>query len=142
MSNYNLVSSKDHSKNFAHFSALVFIAQIDGHIDNKELELLKGFAEKLGIEDNEYSMIMENPAKYPIQKTSIVEKRLRHLYEMFQIIFTDHDIDATERKMICQYAVELGFSSSYSEDLIDRSIELFRGNFSFNNYSTFVEKKY
>ncbi|MGB5418642.1 TerB family tellurite resistance protein [Algibacter sp.] len=140
MASNNFISSKDHSKKFAHFSALVFIAQIDGEICADEVLLLKGFAKKLGIDNNEYHMIMDNPSQFPVQKTSDLNKRLRRLFEMFQIIFANNIIDDNERKMVYQYAIELGFSPNKANSVIDKSIELFTGKFSFHDYSDIVSK--
>jgi uncharacterized tellurite resistance protein B-like protein len=134
----SFVSSKDHSKKFAHFSALVFIAQIDGKIDANELMLLKGFAAKLGIEENEYNMILDNPAQYPVQKTKDANKRLRRLFEMFQIIFVDAVFDEAERDMVLKYAIELGFSPNKATSVVNKSIDLFTGKFNFMEYSDII----
>lgn len=142
MADFSLVSSKDHSKKFAHFSTLVAAAMTNGVIDENEIALLKKFAIKLGIDDNEYNMIIENPTKFPVEKTMIIQKRHRRLFETFQIIFADHDIDETEKNMVYNYAIELGFSSNAAKDLVDRSIAMFRGEFSFNEYQSLIEKKY
>lgn len=142
MSDFNLISSKDHCKKFAHFSALVSIAVVDGKIDENEMCLLRGFATKLGIDDNEFNMIIENPTKYPVEKTTIVQKRLRRLFEMFQIIFSNHDIDESEKEMVMAYAEELGFPSNYSKELVELCIKMYRGEFTFSDYTTFVERKY
>jgi uncharacterized tellurite resistance protein B-like protein len=140
MTDNSFVSSKDHSKKFSHFSALVFIAQIDGKIDAKELQLLKGFATKLGIQENEYNMIMDNPTQYPVQKTSDSNKRLRRLFEMFQIIFADAIFDDTEREMVYKYAIELGYSPNKANAIINKSISLFTGKFNFMEYSDLISK--
>lgn len=141
MSDYSLMNSKEHSKKFAHFSSLVFIAQVDGNIDESEMLLLTGFAKKLGITDEEYKMILENPTKYPVPKSSDPSRRMRRLFEMFQIIFADHHIDDKEKEMIYQYAIELGFSSNYATKIIDKSIKLFTGKFNFEVYSTVMSER-
>ena len=135
------MDSKEHSKRFAHFSYLVHAANMDGNICNTEKDILQGIATKLGIEPAEFTMILENPEKFPIQKTTIASKQMRRLYEMFHIIFADHVIDDDERKMVYNFALELGMPPQRAKRIIDKSIDLFSGRFSFEEYSMVVTSR-
>ncbi|WP_027395102.1 TerB family tellurite resistance protein [Aquimarina latercula] len=136
----DLYESKEHSTNFAHFAAVVYLAHADGNITSKEIELLKGLAQKLKIEEKEYQMTIENPTRYPISSTTSTVKRLQRLYDMFRIIFTDDEIEDEELMLVYSYAIELGFPAHYAKKVVDRSVAMFNREFDFNDWSTFVTK--
>ena len=122
-------------------SALVFASHMDGNICDKEKDILKGIAKKLKISEDDFSMLIENPEKYPVEKTTIVSKQMRRLYEMFHIIFADHVIDEQERKMVYNYALEIGMPPQRASRIIEKSIQLFEGKFSFEEYNMIVSHR-
>lgn len=136
----DLYESKEHSNNFAHFSAMTYTLNLDGDIAPKEKILLKSFARKLNITEQEFQMILKDPKRYPIQKPTNSEKRLRRIFDMFKIIFADHKIDDEEREFIYEYATALGFSDNNIKKVIDRSIAMFSGKFDFEDYDHFIKK--
>lgn len=141
MSDFISVSSKEHSKRFAHFSSLVYIAQSDGVIDKNEQSYLKTIAIKLGITEEEFNQLIASPKKYPVEKSADINKRLRRLFEMFQVIYADGIQDDVERNMVYDYAIELGFSHQYADKVIDKSIALFSGQFNFQDYHAVISKE-
>lgn len=141
MTDFNTVSSKEHSKRFAHFSALVFMAQSNGVIDEDEKAYLKPIAIKLGITQEEYEQLIAAPKKYPVEKSADINKRLRRLFEMFQVIYADGIQDDLQRNIVYNYALELGFSKQYSTKVVDKSILLFSGQFSFHDYHNVISKE-
>lgn len=138
MDSFNTVASKEHSKRFAHFSSLVYVAQSNGVIDDDEKAFLRPIAIKLGITEEEYNMLIANPKKYPVERSSDTNKSLRRLFEMFQVIYADGIQDDLQRKIVYDYALELGFSHQYAEKVVDKSVVLFSGNFSFKDYHAVV----
>ncbi|MBU2997778.1 TerB family tellurite resistance protein [Cellulophaga baltica] len=141
MSFVDLYSSGEHSRNLAHFASIATLASVDGEVNPKEKELLDRFARKLDITDKEYSEVMDQKNQYPIDPPNNSEKRLERLFDLFKIIFADHEIDDEEMILIKKYALGLGFSSEQAKEVISRSIRLFSGKFDFDEYLYFVKNK-
>ncbi|MFD1079775.1 hypothetical protein, partial [Longispora fulva] len=60
--------------------------------------------------------------------------------DLFKIIFADHMIDEEEEELLRKYAIGLGFSSEVSEGIIKRSIQIFSGHISFEDYLYLLNK--
>ncbi|SMG41445.1 hypothetical protein SAMN03080602_03016 [Arenibacter troitsensis] len=134
MSYVDLYSSGAHRRNLAHFASIATLAAIDGEINDKERELLDRFANKLDITEDEYKEVMKSENKYPINPPASSEERLERLYDLFRIIFVDNVIDEEERALITKYAIGLGYRSESANLIIKRSIDIFSGRISFEDY--------
>lgn len=141
MSFSDLFGSGEHLRNLSHFASIVNIAAVDGDINEDEELLLKRFARKLDISEDEYEKVIENPLAFPLASYNSVERRLERLHDLFRVIFIDHEIDDEERELIKRYAIGLGFSSQASEGIINRSIQIFRGQLNFEDYRYLLEKE-
>ena len=137
----DLYEHGDHRKNLAHFATLASLAAIDGEINEKEMEILKKFAFKLNITDDQFKEVMKKENKYPIETPHSGEKRFKRLFEFFQIIFSDHYIDEDEREMVEKYAIGLGFDPKKASDIIDKSIAIFTGQIPFEDYYELVKRE-
>ena len=140
MSFVDLFDSGEHLRNLGHFAAIVNLAAVDGEINEKEEIQLQRFARKLDIDESEYSKILKNPNSFPIQPPNTVERRLERLHDLFTIIFSDHSIDEEESYLIKKYAIGLGFSETSSDAIINRSIDIFSGKLSFEDYRYLLNK--
>lgn len=134
MSFSDLYGNSEHRRNLAHFAAMATLAASDGEIQPIERKLLDKFADKLDITAAEYKEVMKKENKYPIDPPLSSEKRLERLYDLFQIIFVDHDIDAEEMQLLKKYAIGLGFSATMANKVIQRSLVIFRGQLDFDDY--------
>lgn len=141
MSFSDLFGSGEHLRNLSHFAAIVNLAAIDGDINTEEEELLRRFARKLDITESEYQKVLENPRAYPLTPSHDTERRLERLHDLFRIIFADHIIDDEEAELIKRYAIGLGFSSQASQTIIKRSIQIFSGQLSFDDYQYLLDKQ-
>ncbi|WP_034919867.1 TerB family tellurite resistance protein [Gillisia sp. CAL575] len=141
MSFVDLFDSGEHLRNLGHFAAIVNLAAIDGEINALEEVQLQRFARKLDIDESEYSKVLQNPSSFPIQPPNTVERRLERLHDLFTIIFSDHDIDAEEAELIKKYAIGLGFSEESSKAIIKRSLEIYGGRLSFDDYRYLLNKE-
>ncbi|MHA7865410.1 TerB family tellurite resistance protein [Flagellimonas marinaquae] len=137
----DLYEHGDHRKNMAHFATLASLAAVDGEINPKEMAVLQKFAFKLNISEEEFKEVMKKENKYPIETPHSGEKRYKRLFEFFQIIFSDYDIDDQERKMVEKYAIGLGFSTKSAAEIIDKSIKIFRGKIPFEDYYELVMRE-
>lgn len=140
MSFSDLFGTGEHLRNLGHFAAIVNLAAVDGEINSHEEAQLKRFAIKLDIGEEEYMKVLKNPTAFPIHPNNSVQGRLERLHDLFQIIFSDHEIDKEEEELLKKYAIGLGFSSEASEGIIKRSIEIFSGKISFEDYVYLLNK--
>lgn len=134
----DLYEHGDHRTNLAHFATLASLAAIDGEINPKEKAVLEKFAFKLNISEDEFKEVMKKENKYPIETPHSGEKRYKRLFEFFQIIFSDHEIDDEERRIVEKYAIGLGFSPKTASHIIDKSIAIFTGKIDFEDYHRIV----
>ena len=141
MSISDLFGSGEHLRNINHFACIVNLASVDGEINEQEEVLLKRFAQKMDITETEYKTVIRNPKEFPVNSYNSVEQRLERLHDLFKIIFADNRIEQGEVELIKRYAIGLGFSSAASEDIINRSIRIFTGQISFDDYKYLLEKK-
>ena len=139
MSFADLYSSGEHRRNLAHFAALATLASIDGEISVEEKKLLDRFASKLDITESEYQEVLKKENKYPIDSTPDSEKRLERLFDLFKIVYSDHEIDDEERVLIKKYAIGLGFTDEKADKVIERSIAIFGGKIDFDDYLYLVK---
>ena len=136
----DLYEQGDHRRNLAHFATLASLAASDGEINPEEKAALDKFAFKLNITENEYREVMKKENKYPIETPHSGEKRLRRLFDFFQIIFSDHIIDDIERDMVEKYAIGLGFPPKKSAEIIEKSEAIFTGKIAFEDYYYLMKK--
>lgn len=141
MSISDLFGSGEHLRNINHFACIVNMASVDGEINEQEESLLKRFAHKLDINETEYKTIIRNPKGFEVNACNSVEQRLERLHDLFKIIFADNEIDREEEELIKRYAIGLGFSSAASKSIIKRSIEIFTGKISFEDYRYLLDKE-
>ena len=140
MPTYDLYENDSHRKQLAHFATLASLAAIDGNINPEEKAVLDKFAFKLNITDDEYKEVMKKENKYPIETPHSGEKRLQRLFDFFQIIYSDYQMDEEELIMVKKYAIGLGFPSKRADELIEKSIKIFTGKIAFEDYLYLLER--
>lgn len=141
MSILDLFESGQHSRNLGHFAAIVNIASVHGEVKEREQKLLERFARKLEIREEEYTRIIENPTAIPIEPPHGYNERLERLHDIFQIVYSDHEMDNEEANLLKKYAIGIGFSSETAEEIINRSRKIFSGQINFDDYKYLVEKR-
>ena len=85
------------------------MAKVDGIVTEQEMELLKRFASKLDVTDEEFHKIAKKPGLYPMEPSNSADVRLERMLDLFKIIFADNEIDEEERKLVERYAIGLGY---------------------------------
>lgn len=141
MSFTDLFESGEHSRNLGHFASIANIAAVDGELNEPEEKLLKRFAHKLNILESEYTEVLKNPSKYPINPPNNANSRLERMHDLFEMIFTDHDIDDEERALIEKYAIGLGYTEALAQKMIKRSIQIYQGGLDMEDYRYLLNKK-
>jgi len=139
MSISDLFESGIQKSNIIHFAAITNIAAIDGEINPKEEILLRKFAIKLDIDKAHYEEVIKNPSKYPMSALHHKEERLEHIYDLFKMIYADHEINEPEAKLIYKYALGMGCSDASAKEVIAKSIKFFEGQISFKDYQYLIK---
>ncbi|MFT4801403.1 MAG: putative tellurite resistance protein B-like protein [Flavobacteriaceae bacterium] len=141
MSFYELFKKGHQTRNKAHFASIASIAMSDGKISENEQALLQTLAIKLGVNSSDMVEVLKNPAKYPIIPSNSIEERLERMYDLFDMIFSDHKIDEKELGLIKKYAIGLGYNSINANELIQNSIDIYSGGISFNEYQYLINNR-
>ena len=141
MSFTDLFESGERGRNLGHFASIANMAHIDGELNPEEEKLLRRFARKLDIDEDEYEKILKNPGKYPINPPNSADRRLERMHDLFEMIFADHEIDDNERFLIEKYAIGLGYSEELAQKLIKRSVEIYEGGLDLEDYRYLLNKK-
>lgn len=136
----DLYENSEQRHNLAHFATLATLAAVDGEINAEEKAILDKFAFKLNITDTEYKEVMKKENKYPIQTPHSAEKRLKRLFEFFQMAFADNIIDAGQKKLIERYAIGLGYAPDTAKNIIKKSYDIFHGKIAFEDYQYLMDK--
>lgn len=130
----DLYFHSEHRRNLAHFGALASLAAVDGEVNPREKALLDNFARKLDITNEEYKEVMKKTNKYPITASNSLKERLERLYDLFRLIYADHDVEDTEMVLLKKYAIGLGFPTKKANKIIEESVAIFSGRINFDDY--------
>lgn len=136
----DLYEHSDQKHNLAHFATLASLAAVDGEINAQEKAVLDKFAFRLNITDEDYKEVMKKDNKYPIQTPQSGEKRLRRLFEFFQMALADQSFDEDQKKLIDRYAIGLGFPVDVADKVIQKSIDIFTGKIAFEDYQLLMDR--
>ncbi|WP_420401793.1 TerB family tellurite resistance protein [Flagellimonas sp.] len=136
----DLYEHGEQRRNLAHFATLASLAAVDGEINAQEKAVLDKFAFRLNITDAEYKEVMKKENKYPIETPHSSERRLTRLFDFFGMALADQKIDEAQKELIVKYAVGLGYSPEKAEALVDKSVAIFTGKISFEDYMFLMEK--
>ncbi|RZJ35715.1 MAG: TerB family tellurite resistance protein [Flavobacterium sp.] len=124
MSISDLFDSEFKTRNKGHFSAIVRVALADGTIEPQEKVFLDRLASKLDIDENEYSEILENPMKYPINPPYLYTQRLERLYDLSRMVHIDHQLGDKQDIMLRRFALALGFTPGNVNYIVDKALSL------------------
>lgn len=136
----DLYYHSEQKKNLAHFAAMAKLAAVDGEVNPNEKAVLDKLANKLNISEQEYKEVMKKPNRYPIEPQNDAEKRLERLYDLFRMIFADHDVDDEEMVLLKKYAIGIGFPVEKVDKLIEASVAIFTGRIPFEDYRMLLIK--
>ncbi len=140
MSVRDLYSRDSSDNNFAHFGSLASLAAVDGRIEESEMAVLKQFAHKLHITDEQFKEVMKRENKYPIDHQVSYEKRLERFFDLMKVIFADNEVNDDEMVLLKRYALGLGFPNDEADKLIEKSVAIFTGRIDFEDFMYLVKR--
>ena len=132
--------SLEHQNNLSHFTAMVYMAQVDGKFKKQELFVLEDFAIQLGISPDEYQHILNHPMRPQIMPSRTTSNRMKRIFSMFKIIYANNKMNRKERLFAYRYTLQIGFSKSNARKVINKSSAMFSGDFDFDAFDGFVKR--
>jgi uncharacterized tellurite resistance protein B-like protein len=136
----DLYSSGQHKQEIGHFANIVKIARVDGKITDEEKELLIRAGKNLNITLEEFSLILNNPEKYPINPPINYDERIERLFRLTKMILVDGEAKLTEVELMRKIAVGLHFSIENAEKICDEAIHLVANNNNLNDFITAIKR--
>lgn len=141
MSFSSLFESGQHMRNKSHFASLVAIAVgSDNTIGAEEEKMLTRFKNRLDITDADYATILKNPKAVPVTPPTTSEERIQWLHDLFKIVFANHHMSDREYALLKRYATAIGYNEEDSAYLVKRSIEIFSGHLTLEDYRYLLNK--
>lgn len=122
MSFSELFDSGFKTRNKGHFSAIVRVALSDGQISDKERLFLDKLAKKLEINEQEYTAILADPLKFPINPPYLYVNRLDRLFDLARMVRLDNDLAEKQTDVLTRFALALGFTPSNVEYIVDKAL--------------------
>ncbi|MCD9576881.1 TerB family tellurite resistance protein [Flavobacterium soyae] len=111
-------------RNRGHFSAIVRVAFADGKVSPEEKDFLDKLASRLEISEEEYTEILTNPLKYPINPPYLYSQRLERLYDLARMIHVDHHLGDQQEVMLIRMGLALGFTPGNVNYIISKALSL------------------
>ena len=107
------------------FAAVVRVLFADeGRFEPEEKEFLDKLAAKLGIDQNEYDEILEDPMKYPLDPPHLIEDKLESLYNITRVIHHDHHLGDKQETLLRKFVLALGFHHQRVDEISVKALEL------------------
>jgi uncharacterized tellurite resistance protein B-like protein len=124
MSFSDLFDSEFKQRNKGHFSAIVRVALADEKFVPEEKLFLDKLAVRLEISPEEYTEILENPLKYPINAPYLHEQRLERLYDLVRMVHVDHQLGDKQELLLRKIGLALGFTAGNVNYIVDKALSL------------------
>lgn len=91
------------------FSQLARMAMVDGHIDEREKDLLFTMAAKLGLTQKEFAEVMVHSQDIPFVIPTSTDERFQQLYDLVRMMMVDDTHSSDEMELCHDLARKLGF---------------------------------
>lgn len=137
MSFSDLFDSGFKKRNESHFAAIVRVAMSDGVINDAEKAFLDRLARNLDISEEDYTLILKDYKTHPINPPTSYDHRLERLYDLARMVWVDHIEGENQMTILERLCVGLGFKSSNSKYVADKSLELVKNGV---DLDTFMEE--
>ncbi|WBX73699.1 TerB family tellurite resistance protein [Tenacibaculum pacificus] len=140
MSISDLYSTGKHKQELGHFASVVKIAKTDGIISEGEQKLLDRTASRLNIDETEYTNVLKNPEKYPVNPPASYDERIERLYRLTKMVFADGQIDQKEVSLMQKIAVALQFPTDNVEKVCNEAIHLVNNDNDLDDFTAAIKK--
>jgi hypothetical protein len=124
MSISDLFDSGFKERNQGHFASIVRVAMENGHLSEEERLFLDKLAKRLEISADEYTEILANPFKYPINPPHLYVQRLERLYDLSRMVYADHILGPKQKEILTRFSLALGFTPGNVHYIVDKALSL------------------
>ncbi|MBS1556629.1 MAG: TerB family tellurite resistance protein [Bacteroidota bacterium] len=115
--NQYLSYKKDHIKN------LMALAKADGHVHEKEKNVILKIGKRYGLKDWQVKAIMESDEKFKINVPNNHYDKMNVLYDLMLIVFADGVIEKKEIEFCENVATQFNFKKSIVKWLLEEVFE-------------------
>ena len=124
-----------------HIKNLIHFALADGHLHDKELELIKAVGRRMGLENSEIEKEILNKSSLvpPLPENEVL--RFMLFEDLLQIILADLKITNEEIRECKRVAKEMGFEEKMVDNLINKMQEHLTNGFIKNTKVDFLESE-
>ncbi|QNM85007.1 TerB family tellurite resistance protein [Polaribacter pectinis] len=140
MSISDLYFNGEHKKEIGHFANIVKIAKADGKISDGERALLLKTANRLNISLEEFTVILNNPEKFPINPPVSYDERIERLYRLTKMVLASGEVHLKEQKLFEKIAIGLHFHNDRAEKVCVEAIELVIKNIDLDDFILAIKK--
>lgn len=124
MSFSDLFDSGFKGRNQGHFASIVRVAMENNHLSTEEKLFLDKLAKQLEISEEDYTEILSNPFKYPINPPYLHVQRLERLYDLSRMVYADHVLGPKQKDILTRFALALGFTPGNVHYIVDKALSL------------------
>lgn len=104
-----------------HVRNLLALANIDGHLHDKEKTLLFKIGEKYGLKERQVRSILDSKKGVKLYIPKDEDEKMDQLYDILLMVYADGIVDDNEVKFCKDMVNKFG----YKEGLVDRLLDLF-----------------
>ncbi len=124
-----------------HIKNLIHFALADGHLHDKELELIKAVGRRMGLENSEIEkeILDKSSLVPPLPENEVL--RFMLFEDLLQIILADLKITNEEIRECKRVAKEMGFEEKMVDNLINKMQEHLTNGFIKNTKVDFLESE-
>ena len=124
-----------------HIKNLIHFALADGHLDDKELELIKAVGRRMGLENSDIETEIQDKSSLapPLPENEVL--RFMLFEDLLKIILADLKITNEEIRECKRVAKEMGFEEKMVDNLIGKMQEHLKNGFIQNTKVEFLESE-
>ena len=100
------------------------VAFADGKVSPEEKDFLDKLASRLEISEEEYSEILVDPWKHPINPPYLYAQRLERLFDLARMVHVDHHLGDQQEVMLTRMGLALGFTPGNVNYIISKALSL------------------
>jgi uncharacterized tellurite resistance protein B-like protein len=119
----NIFDSTDKKRVKTHLRSLIHIANIDGHFDESEKEIISTMAQRFGITNEEMEQMIREDDSNDYNPPVDLEERFELLYDIFMIMSADDQLVESELKMFRMLALGLNINHEKIDNVLNFMLE-------------------
>jgi len=105
-----------------HVKNLLALANADGHLHEKEMELLYKLGEKYGLKQRQVKSILDSKKALELYIPESDDEKMDQLYDILLMVYADGVVDESE----VEFCKDMVSKFGYKEELVDRLLFLFK----------------